>query len=45
MCHVVLLGGAMIVAPHIVLCALHTVTYARGATKVGFPMTDRLHQL
>jgi hypothetical protein len=45
MCHVVLLGGLMILAPHIVLCALHTVTYARGASKVGFSRTDRLHQL
>jgi hypothetical protein len=45
MCHVVLLGGLMILAPHIVLSALRTVTYARGAGKVGFFRTDRLHRL
>jgi hypothetical protein len=32
MCHMVLLGGLMILAPHIVLCALRTVTYAHGAS-------------
>jgi hypothetical protein len=45
MCHVVLWGGVMILAPHIVLYALRTVTYARGASKVGFSRTDRLHRL
>ena len=42
MCYVVLLGGLMSFAPHIVLCDLRTVTYAHGATKVDFSMTDRL---
>jgi hypothetical protein len=45
MCHVVLLGRSMILAPHVVLCILRTVTYARGATKVGFSMTDRFHRI
>jgi hypothetical protein len=53
MCYVVLLGGSMILAPHIVLCALRTtlyVTYLRpwryiGGSKVGFSRTDRLHRL
>ncbi len=45
MCQVVLWGGLMILAPHIVLYALRTVTYARGAGKVGFSRTDRLHWL
>ncbi len=45
MCHVVLLGGLMILAPHIVLCALRTVTYARGTGKVVFFRTDRLLEL
>jgi hypothetical protein len=44
-CYVVLLGGSMILAPYIVRCILCTVTYAHGATKVGFPMMDRLHLL
>jgi hypothetical protein len=45
---VVLLGGMMILAPHIVLCALRTVTHAMplaGDSKVGFSRTDRLHRL
>ncbi len=41
MCYVVLLGGSMILAPHVVLCALRTVTYARGAGKVGFTWRNR----
>ena len=45
LCHVVLLGGSMILAPHIVLGALRTVTYARGAGKVGFSRMNRLHQI
>ncbi len=47
-CHVVLLGGLIILAPHIVLCTLSThcdVTYARGNSKVGFSRTDRLHRI
>jgi hypothetical protein len=38
LCHVSCgaFGGSMILAPHIVLCALRTVTYAHGAGKVVF---------
>jgi hypothetical protein len=35
----------MALAPHMLLSALRTVTYARGAGKVGFSRTDRLHRI
>ena len=38
-------GGSMILAPDFGFCTLYTVTYARGATNVGFFMMDRLHGL